>query len=435
MIDPIDYLFRLEQFGIKFGLENIQTLCEELSQPQENFRSVIVAGTNGKGSLMAMLDTALRAAGYRTGCYTSPHLIKLEERFVINGRAVSTNALRREASIVYDAIELLRKQGRLAAAPTFFEATTAVALSLFRRAGIELALLEVGLGGRLDATNVVLPIAAAITSIDLDHERYLGTNIRDIAREKAGVIKPGMVAVVGESKADAIEVFEEKCAEHSAHFVQARTDVRLHSKMQAGRLEMFLSTPTRRYEPFTLALRGRHQVNNAIVATRLLEELGTLGLLISPDAIVHGLSNAVWRGRLELLDIAKGGKLLLDAAHNPAAARALAAYLTEVHPTGLPIVFATMKDKNTAVMLEALAPCATQFVCPILKTSRATPAEETADLAKRIVPRVTVDVAQNCWSAVEKAWQMSGTVCAAGSLFLIGELLDTLEHIEDVNPV
>ena len=434
-MDPIDYLFSLERFGIKVGLENIRTLCGELGHPQDAFRSVIVAGTNGKGSLVAMVDTALRAAGHRTGRYTSPHLVTLEERFVIDGRPVSTDELRREASVVHDAIDLLRKRDKLTTHPTFFEATTAVAFGLFRRAGVELALLEVGLGGRLDATNVGTPVAAAITSIDLDHECYLGASIRDIAREKAGVIKAGMVAVVGEAQAEAIEVFEQACRERAARFVRARAGVRIGTGMRDGRAEVSLSTPTRRYRPLTLALRGRHQVDNAIVATRLLEELNALGVSVSPDAIVRGLAEVVWRGRLELLRVGGTGELLLDAAHNPAAARALASYLTEVYPARVPIVFAAMRDKDATAMLEALAPCATRFVCPALHTSRATPAEEIAHRAHRITPSVPADVAPNCWTAVQRAWDVGRTVCATGSIFLIGEILGALEHIEDVHRV
>ena len=434
-MDPIDYLFSLERFGIKLGLENIRTLCEELDHPQDAFRSVIVAGTNGKGSLTAVVDTALRAAGHRTGCYTSPHLVTIEERFVIDGRPVSTDDLRREASRVRDAIDQLRKRGRLTTHPTFFEAATAVAFGLFRRAGVELALLEVGLGGRFDATNVVTPLAAAITSIDLDHERYLGTTIREIASEKAGVIKAGVVAVVGEAKAEAVEVFEQACREQGARFVRAGAGVRTSAAMRDGRVEVSLSTTAHRYGPLTLALRGRHQVDNAIVAARLLEELDALGVSVSTDAISCGLAEAVWRGRLELLSVGGAGRLLLDAAHNPAAARALASYLAEVYPARLPIVFGSMRDKDATTMLQALAPCATRFVCTAPYTPRATPAEEIAHRAHDISPRVPVDVEPNGWTAVQHAWDAGPTVCATGSIFLIGEILGALEHAEDVHPV
>src|SRR5256885_1854295 len=196
-MDPLSYLFSLEQFGIKFGLENIATIVAALGHPERAFRSVHVAGTNGKGSVTAMVDAALRAAGHRSARYTSPHLVDLCERFVIDGRPVSTGALAAAVSDVRDVIDRLHASGALDVHPTFFEVTTAVAFELFRRAEVTIAVLEVGLGGRLDATNVVSPIVTAITSIAFDHQKYLGTSLREIAIEKAGIIKPGVAVVLG----------------------------------------------------------------------------------------------------------------------------------------------------------------------------------------------------------------------------------------------
>jgi dihydrofolate synthase/folylpolyglutamate synthase len=181
VIDPLAYLFGLEQFGIKFGLDNISTIVERLGHPERTFRSIHIAGTNGKGSVTAMVDAALRAAGHRSARYTSPHLIDLNERFVIDGRQVTDEALRDSASRVLSAVESLRIDRSLTVPPTFFEATTAVAFELFSRAAVEVAVLEVGLGGRLDATNVVSSTMSAITSIALDHEMYLGPTLRHIA--------------------------------------------------------------------------------------------------------------------------------------------------------------------------------------------------------------------------------------------------------------
>jgi len=193
----LDYLFGLEQFGIKFGLENISRLVEQLGHPERAFLALHIAGTNGKGSVTAMVDTALRAAGHRAARYTSPHLVDLNERFVVDGRPAADEEMTDAVEIVRDAIRQLRSTGALQAEPTFFEATTAVAFELFRRAKVEVAAIEVGLGGRLDATNVLTPTATAITSIGFDHERYLGATLREIAVEKAGIIKPGVPVVVG----------------------------------------------------------------------------------------------------------------------------------------------------------------------------------------------------------------------------------------------
>ena len=211
--DPLDYLFSLERLGMKFGLGNITTLCAALDQPQRAFNSVIVAGTNGKGSVTAMVERGLRAAGHRSARYTSPHLTRLEERFVIDGREVTTRELRDAAGLVESAVRGLLAAGTLDAPPTFFEFATAVAFVLFRDARVDIAVLEVGLGGRLDSTNVVTPIAAAITSIDLDHQAQLGTTLEAIAREKAGVIKAGIPVVCGPLPDVAETVIREVCTQ------------------------------------------------------------------------------------------------------------------------------------------------------------------------------------------------------------------------------
>jgi dihydrofolate synthase/folylpolyglutamate synthase len=349
-VDPVQYLFSLETLGIKLGLENIQRLAAALGDPQSRYPSVIIGGTNGKGSVAAMVSTALGAAGLRAGRYTSPHLVRLEERFAIDGRAVSPDALAGAAATVSDAIASLLASGTLAAPPTFFEATTALAFELFKRARVDLAVLEVGLGGRFDATNVVTPIAAAITSIDLDHTELLGPTLADIAREKAGIIKPDLPVVVGETKVEPRAVLEAACVERRARFIGAFEGVRLDVRMDDGRAVIGLATPADRYQNVRLALRGRHQAANAVVAVRLLETLAASGVHVARDAIVHGLTAVVWPARLELLTAAALGRpdrqVLLDSAHNPAGARALAEYLAEWHPRGLPIVFGVMRDKD-----------------------------------------------------------------------------------------
>ncbi len=211
-VDPLSYLFSLEQFGIKFGLENITAIVERLGRPDRAYHSVHVAGTNGKGSVTAMVDVALRAGGHRSGRYTSPHLIDLAERFVIDGRPVAAPDLVGAAADVRNAVEALRADGSLVVQPTFFEVTTAIALELFRRARVEIAVLEVGLGGRLDATNVVSPIATAITSIAFDHQLYLGSTLADIAYEKAGIVKPGVPVVVGDPASPHARIFMDLAA-------------------------------------------------------------------------------------------------------------------------------------------------------------------------------------------------------------------------------
>ena len=429
----LDYLFSLEKLGIKFGLENIRTICGALGDPQLAFRSVIVAGTNGKGSVTAMAETALRAAGFRTACYTSPHLVRLEERFAIGGSAVATSSLCDAAERVRRVVAELRGRNRLEVEPTFFEVATAVAFELFREARVDIAVLEVGMGGRLDATNVALPLAAAITTIDLDHERFLGNTIREVAFEKAGVIKAGMPVVVGETKPEALEVITRVCRERGARFVPARGDINVVSRLADGRLVLALETASGRYGPLALALRGRHQVDNAMVAVRLLEELNGAGIHVPRDAVCRGLTDAVWRGRLDLVDRGAGRLILFDAAHNPAGAAVLASYLGEVYPDGLPFVFGAMRDKDVRGMLAALAPCATRFVFTEPRNPRVASADSLAELARGLgVSAIEIEPVPE--AALGRAERYGSPVCVAGSIFLVGDLLGQIGVLPEVSP-
>ena len=419
----IDYLFSLEQFGIKLGLDNIRTLREALGYPDRSFRSIIVAGTNGKGSVAAMLDSALRAAGYATGLFTSPHLVALEERFAVAGRPVARESLEAEAGRLRAVTARLLDTGRLAAPPTFFEATTAVALALFRRRGVAVAILEVGMGGRFDATNIVAPIAVAIPSIDLDHQEFLGTTLADIAREKAGVIKPGALVVVGETKPQAVEVFRRACRERSCRLVEAPRDVESRVALRDGWTELTMATPRRRYGPVRLGLRGRHQAGNAAVAVRLLEELHGYGLRVSRDAILEGLAGTRWRGRIEVVRVGERRLIVLDAAHNVASAAAFAAYVGEMWPQGMPLLFGALRDKDVGGMARALGSAATAAICPPLASRRALPPDTVIARIRAARPDLSVIAAPSPRAALETAWRRSDVIGAVGSTYLVGELL------------
>jgi dihydrofolate synthase / folylpolyglutamate synthase len=420
--DILEYLFGLEKLGIKFGLDNIRALCDALGHPESAWPSAIIAGTNGKGSVAAMVEAGLRAAGLKTGLYTSPHLVRLEERFALDGTPVQDADLRRAATRVQGATAELRASHRLDTEPTFFEATTAIAFEIFRSAGVGFTVLEVGLGGRFDATNVASPVAAAITTIDFDHERFLGNTIRAIAGEKAGVIKPGMRVVVGERKPDAVEVFEAACRERGASLVRAHDGIVSAVEIEGGRLVLRLRTPVRTYPPMPLALRGRHQVDNAIVAIRLLEELAAAGYPAGEDAIVQATTAARWPGRLDLRSTARG-QVLLDAAHNPAGAAVLAAYLREFHPGRLPIVFGIMKDKDVVGTLGPLLPVAAPLVLTRPHTERALTPDALRQAARHLGGGVDLHVEPDPRAALELAWSFAPFVCVAGSIFLVGDLV------------
>jgi dihydrofolate synthase/folylpolyglutamate synthase len=400
----VQFLFSLERFGMKFGLANIARLCAALGHPETEFPSIVVAGTNGKGSVTAMVDTALRAAGHKSARYTSPHLQRLEERFVIDGREVAPETLDAAAGLVQRTAETLVAGGQLEALPTFFECTTAIAFVLFRDAKVDIAVLEVGLGGRLDATNIVSSVAVAIVSIEMDHEAQLGRTLASIAAEKAGVIKPGIPVVCGPVAAEALAVIAGVCAERRATLIRTDTDGPLAARIAS----------------MTIALPGDHQKINAAVALRLLEVIDddrTLGLRIGADAMRAGLTGVQWPGRLERFNLG-GCRVVIDAAHNPAGARALAAYLRDTEPSGVTLVFGAMQDKAVSEMLSALAPAVVAVVCTTAPNPRAMAADELLLLASSLGLRA--EAIPDPISALGHACASGGTVAVAGSIFLIG---------------
>ncbi len=407
-MDPFRYLLGLEQFGIKFGLDNINAIVRRLGHPERAFRSVHVAGTNGKGSVTAMVEAALRAAGHRSARYTSPHLVDLTERFVIGGRPIDRGTLAAVIDDIRVCVDDLRADGTLEVQPTFFEVTTAAAFELFRRAHVEVAVLEVGLGGRLDATNVVLPEVGAITSIAFDHEIYLGRTLRDIAFEKAGIIKPGVPVVIGELPHEADRAIEQIAREREAPLIR--------------------SSP-RDAADFFVGLGGAHQKANAGVAVRVLQELGSRGLRVPVDAIASGLARPGWPGRLELWRLADGRELLMDAAHNPAGAAALASYLSGWHPVEArpPLVFGAMRDKDAAKMFSALLPRVGAIVLTRASTPRSADPHELAGIARRIAPDFPIVVEPTPARALDAAWRLSRRVVVAGSIFLLGDVMKLIE--------
>jgi dihydrofolate synthase/folylpolyglutamate synthase len=403
-LDPLGYLFSLEQFGIKFGLENITAIVERLGRPDRTFKSVHVAGTNGKGSVTAMVDAALRAAGHRSARYTSPHLTDLSERFAVDGHPIAHDALVRAVGDVRDVVECLRAEGTLSVQPTFFEVTTAVGFELFRRAGVDIAVLEVGLGGRLDATNVVSPIATAITSIAFDHQLYLGSTLAEIAFEKAGIVKPGVPVVVGPLEPEPLMVIARAASDRGAELIRATADD------AAG---------------FTVGLPGEHQRANAGVAVRLLQLLDARGVRVPVDAIARGLEHPEWPGRLDERRLADGRELLLDAAHNPAGARALASYLSADRQKR-PLVFAAMRDKDVDGMFRTLLPAVGAAVMTRASNPRSADPAVLADMARAIAPTLPMSVASSAADALVDAWRLSPRIVVAGSIFLLGDVMRQL---------
>lgn len=409
------FLDSLEIVGIKLGLDQIRLLTRHLGQPQDTFQSIVVAGTNGKGSVTAMIERGLRAAGYHTGRYTSPHLVHLEERFAVDGQTTAAGHVDAAMARVEAA------SAHLPAPPSYFEATTAMAFEIFRDAGVEIAVLEVGLGGRLDATNVVNPLAVAITAIDFDHQAFLGDTIEAIAGEKAGVVKPGCLAVLAKNSETVRGVVRETCGRQTARLVYAPDGVTTGMTVDAGVTRLSLSTPRQSYGTLTLGLRGRHQIDNAITAARLLEELPASGPAVPAEAIQMALEDVEWPARLELRRV-DGHEILIDGAHNPGGARALAGYLQETYGRRVPMVVGIMRDKQIDEMIEALAPAASHFVFTAPTSARAATPADLLREATRIAPDVPAIALAGPSDALSYAMSLGQPTIVAGSLYLAGEI-------------
>lgn len=404
-MNPLERLFALEQFGIKLGLENIRTLLTALDHPERAWRSIHIAGTNGKGSVAAMVERGLRAAGLRTGRYTSPHLSAIEERVAIDGAPIDAETFAQVTADVFGVVDECLESGALQVTPTFFEVSTAVAFEVFRRANVDVAVVEVGLGGRFDATNVVTPDITAITSIAFDHERHLGRTLSAIAFEKAGIAKAGVPLVVGRLPAEA-----------------ARRIAEVAAKVGAPLLDAHATTTDRVYPPLKLALAGRHQLENAAVAVAILERWSAVVSDIPTEAIVTGLTQCQWPARLEWLRLPSGAELLIDAAHNPAGAAALATYLEDNGLSPLPIVTAIMADKDVAGMVTELRRVASSFIATTVPHQRARTAEALADTIRELAPRIMVVAEPSPDAAVAFATAGAPRAVAAGSIFLVGPL-------------
>ncbi len=418
-MSPRERLFALERFGIKLGLDNINQLLSALGRPEHAWQAVHVGGTNGKGSVSAMLERGFRSAGDKTGRYTSPHLNAIEERIAIDGRSIDAGLFDDIASDVLGTVDRLREDGLLPGWPTFFEVTTAIAFEAFKRSGVTLAVVEVGLGGRFDATNVLMPMASVITSIALDHERHLGTTLGQIAFEKAGIIKPATPVVVGALPPAARDVIVSRAQTLRAPLIEAGQDHIQHVRLERGRATIVLQTPTALYPEVTLALNGAHQIGNAVIAALTLELCAEQGLPIGPTDVTTALSDVEWPARLEWLSL--GDKqILIDAAHNPAGMQALATYLRAADVAPLPLVIAVMQDKDVENMLRAIAPAISHFIATEVATGRCIPAPDLAARISQLMPASEVTTSADTDCAMALALRSSHRAVVAGSMFLVG---------------
>jgi dihydrofolate synthase / folylpolyglutamate synthase len=408
--------------GVRFDLRAIRAILESLGHPERRYPTAVVAGTNGKGSTSVLLASILEAAGYRTGLYTSPHLIRPNERIRVGGEEISDEDFARDFTAAWDAAERLLKDGALQTRPSFFEFLTAAAFLHFDRARVDFAVLEVGMGGRLDATNVTQPRVAVITNIALDHQEFLGSTIAAIAREKAGIIKPGRPAISSCENPEAREVIRRRAAELGAPLLEtvSSAEVSIRSSRD-GRYEFDLKIGGGFYLNLCSSLMGRFQVKNAVAAIAAARELDRQGWSVSAASIGEGLGRARWPGRLEV--VSESPLAVLDGAHNPAAARAIAAFVREQWPgRRLILVYATMRDKAVGEIGEVLFPLAQKVYLTRPSQARAAAPEEILAAAGPAPPVVIQLDPVQAFEAALGECAPEDIVLAAGSLFLVGEI-------------
>ena len=416
------YLYGLghETVAMKLGLSNTEKLLAALGRPQDAFRKVQVAGTNGKGSTCAFLESMLRVSGARVGLNTSPHLVEVTERIRINGHDISREEFGRIVGQVYAAVGKLRVEG---VQPTFFEHLTALALVAFRVAQCDVGILETGLGGRLDSTTAAGAETVAITPIHYDHTKFLGETFAAIAAEKAAIIRPGTPAIIAPQPLEAMQVIRARCAECEVTPILVEENAEVTGYTPHGRLRVNFTTPQDRYENVTLALRGRHQIVNALTAVYLAETLREQGLKITRAAILEGLATARHAGRLDLREGAP--PTLYDGAHNEQGAQALRDYLQEFAQQPITLVFGTMRDKKMDKIAPLLFPLAEKIVLTQPDQPRsATPKALAAAVPENLRDRVSlIPTVAEAMRQARDLTPSDGLILVTGSLYLVGEAI------------
>lgn len=413
-LQSVEFLYGLQKHGIKPGLGTIQALLDRLDHPERRYPSLHIGGTNGKGSTATMAASMLQAAGCRVGLYTSPHLVDFRERIRVNGDIISEERV----AVLTHCVRAAAGEPR---EPTFFEFTTAMAFQQFADTGIDVAVIEVGLGGRFDATNVLMPAAVAITNVALDHQEYLGETIGEIAYEKAGIIKPGVPVMVGRVSSEAAAVLSRVAGERGAPLSRLHGDFNVSGTSPARfRYEGMNES----YDELACPLAGRHQLDNAACALALLEAVSERGLPVSEAAVREGLRTVRWEGRLETVE--SHPALVLDGAHNPDAAAAVAIYLDDFRHqrsgSRVIMVLGMMQDKDREGFLDHLLPYVDEVIVTQAHIPRSAPAREL-EASLRARGR-TANMVPDPADAISLARRMAAPddlILVTGSLMLVGE--------------
>ena len=405
-------MYGLRRFGIILGLSTIKSILKGLGNPQDNFASIHVAGTNGKGSIASAIASILQLSGYKVGLYTSPHLVKFNERICINNRPVSDE----NVVAAYEVVNSVCAGDR---EPTFFELTTAMAVYEFGRQKVDIAVIETGMGGRLDATNVINPLLSIISNISLEHQAYLGNSIARIAFEKGGIIKKNCPVVTGVKQKSAIVVLKNQSELQSAPFYRFKDEFRVRRNNEKGTFTYFGLDNT--WRQIRSGLLGNHQVDNAALVLAGCEILKRNKLTIPFKCIKDGLAKNKWQGRLEV--VSTSPYILLDGAHNISAVRNLAKFLSKNSGNRkITLVAGILEDKPYAAMLECLLPHCSRLILTRPRIGRGLAPEKLYPIAKKIISDVQVipEVGKAVSYAIKTA-SPNDAVCIAGSLYVVGE--------------
>lgn len=410
-------LYALRRFGIILGLDTIKSILNALGNPQNDFNSIHVAGTNGKGSVASALSAILHESGYRVGLYTSPHLVRFNERICINNHQISNENVVKS----YQAVKRVHHGDR---SPTFFEFATAMALYEFSRQQVDWAVVETGMGGRYDATNVIQPAISIITNVSMEHRDYLGNTLAQITREKAGIIKQGTPVVTAVKQKQVRSVVQEVAQKKSAPLFILGKDFTVRQN-QSGHFSYYGIENT--WHHVQMPLLGHYQVQNAALALAASELLIKNKAEISQESIKQGLANTRWPGRLEI--VSDNPLVILDGAHNLIAARNLAKFLAEnLSKRRITLVIGILDDKPYESMLKSLLPQCSRAIITRAKTDRALAPEKLYAMAKKTISDVTIvpDVAGAAKNAIENAG-LDDVICIAGSLYVVGEAKEAIE--------
>ena len=421
--ESIEYLYNLgyELSVKKFGLENTVKLLEQLENPENNYLKIQIAGTNGKGSTCAFLESICVSAKIKTGKFTSPHLVSITERISIDGAEISEKKFAEHATQIRKVSEKLVNDGELEALPTFFEQVTAIALCAFAEENIEIAILETGLGGRFDATTAANAEIVAITPIDYDHQNILGNTLTEIAGEKAAIIRKDTQVVLANQPEEAAQVILRRCAEVGVA-PKSAASVAANFKSQI----LNFKTEKSEYKNVRLNLAGKHQIENAKVAILLAETLQGNGFKISEENTIEGLKTAKHKGRLEFYE-----NFLFDGAHNISGAKALCEYLDEHIKKPIIMIFGAMKEKDLSEIGAILFPKAEKLILTVPDNPRSMSIKELGEFVPADYDRKNLFFAENVAAALEIAKQKTSEnslICVTGSLYLVGEIMKLLKY-------